>query len=89
MKNYLQKPTADRQNFNRFTTPPEQIDDIHKRLPENDSMDQATLNKALSKANYKIIGEGEDSNPGTVTGSAVFKTAAFDHLPSFLDSLKK
>ena len=30
----------DRQNFNRFTTPPEQIDDIHKRLPENDSMDQ-------------------------------------------------
>ena len=35
----------DRQNFNRFTTPPEQIDDIHKRLPEDDSMDQATLNK--------------------------------------------
>ena len=30
----------DRQNFNRFTTPPEQIDDIHKRLPEDDSMDQ-------------------------------------------------
>ena len=29
----------DRQSFNRFTTPPEQIDDIHKRLPENDSMD--------------------------------------------------
>lgn len=26
----------DRQNFNRFTTPPEQIDDIHKRLPESD-----------------------------------------------------
>ena len=31
----LTQPT-ERQTFNRFTTPPEEIDDIHKRLPSED-----------------------------------------------------
>jgi hypothetical protein len=31
----LTQPT-ERQTFNRFTTPPEEIDDIHKRLPSEE-----------------------------------------------------
>ena len=29
--------STERQTFNRFTTPPEEIDDIHKRLPNDGS----------------------------------------------------
>lgn len=40
----------ERQTFNRFTTPPEEIDDIHKRLP--------------SDGDEEIEGEGEELPPG-------------------------
>ena len=51
MKNYLQlTQSTERQTFNRFTTPPEEIDNIHNRLPSEDDETDAGTEGALAES---------------------------------------